>query len=240
MDDGLEFVQLIADPNRWRILHALARSDLRVSELTAALDQPQNLVSYHLRTLRDAGLVAKKRSAADARDTYYRLESQRYAQLWSAAGAGLRVEPGGALPRGKRVLFLCTGNSARSQMAEAMLRDRTGGRVEARSAGSHPKALHPNAVAAMAARSIDISAAKPKALQRFARSRFDHVITLCDKVREVCPELPGTPTTSHWSVADPALEGAYAAFETTADELDRRLGVFVAQLANDSEVKTHG
>ena len=82
-----------------------------------------------------------------------------------------------------RVLFLCTGNSARSQIAEALVEHRSAGTVEARSAGSHPKPLHPNAVRVMAERGIDISGRPTKSLTRFARNRFDRVITLCDKVR---------------------------------------------------------
>src|SRR5437867_483853 len=75
-----------------------------------------------------------------------------------------------------------------------------------RSAGSHPKALHPNAVRAMAERGIHISGRPTKHLSRFARTRYDRVITLCDKVREICPEFPGRPATAHWSMADPAAE----------------------------------
>ncbi len=90
------------------------------------------------------------------------------------------------------VLFLCTGNSARSQMAEALLEHRCEHAIAGRSAGSHPKALHPNVVRVMAERGIDISGRPSKHLDRFARTRFDRVITLCDKVREICPEFPVT------------------------------------------------
>ena len=131
------------------------------------------------------------------------------------------------------MLFLCTGNSARSQMAEALLRERSGGAVEARSAGSEPKTLHPNAVRVMAERGIDISGRPTKHLNRFARTRFDRVITLCDKVREVCPEFPGQPTTAHWSMADPAADAdarRYPAFVRTADELEARVGLLLAQI----------
>ena len=242
---GLDFVQLVADRHRWQILHELSRSDRRVYELTDRLGEPQNLISYHLRALRDAGVVSAKRSAADGRDTYYRIEFDRCTELWCSAGAalqpGLRLAPAttAKLPRrGLRVLFLCTGNSARSQMAEAFLRERTGGRVDARSAGSHPKVLHRNAVRVMGERGIDISNSTTKHLRKFGRTRFDHVITLCDKVREVCPEFPGQPETAHWSVADPAVEdgndaATYRIFVRTRDEIERRVEILVAQLAND-------
>jgi ArsR family transcriptional regulator, arsenate/arsenite/antimonite-responsive transcriptional repressor / arsenate reductase (thioredoxin) len=135
------------------------------------------------------------------------------------------------------VLFLCTGNSARSQMAEVLLEHLSGHQIQARSAGSHPKPLHPNAVGAMADRGIDISGRPTKHLSRFARSRFDRVITLCDKVREVCPEFPGQPTTAHWSMADPAAaEGdsdadTYPVFERTADDIENRIEMLIAQMA---------
>jgi protein-tyrosine-phosphatase len=139
--------------------------------------------------------------------------------------------------RAPRVLFLCTGNSARSQMAEALLEVRSGGAIEARSAGSHPKTLHLNAVQVMAERGIDISGRATKHLDRFARNRFDRVITLCDKVREICPEFPGAPTTSHWSMPDPTADAdadvaSYPAFVRTADELETRVRLLVAQLTS--------
>jgi protein-tyrosine-phosphatase len=134
------------------------------------------------------------------------------------------------------VLFLCTGNSARSQMAEALLDHLSGHQIQARSAGSHPKPLHPNAVRVMAERGMDISGRPTKHLSSFARTRFDRVITLCDKVREVCPEFPGRPTTAHWSMVDPAAErdpdgDNYPAFQRTADDLENRIELLIAQMA---------
>jgi protein-tyrosine-phosphatase len=253
---GLTFVKLVADERRWQILRELSRSDRRVNELTERLAEPQNLVSYHLGVLRRAGLVTAKRSAFDGRDTYYRIEFARCAELWRSTGGvllpGLRLEAtdptwtvGRRHPHTK-VLFLCTGNSARSQMAEAFVRQRSGGLVDVRSAGSRPKPLHPNAVRVMAERGIDISAHESKHLRRFARTRFDHVVTLCDRVREVCPEFPGRPETAHWSIADPALDGESEAatlpsFARTADDIEARVSVFIAQLTYDNaEVPDHG
>ena len=158
--------------------------------------------------------------------------------------AGIALHPGLGLDRRppapttirtrkQRVLFLCTGNSARSQMAEAMLEHRSAHAIEARSAGSHPKPLHPNAVRVMAERGIDIAGRPTKHFSRFARSRFDQIITLCDKVREVCPDLPGQPTTAHWSMADPSAEpdGTYRSFVRTADEIEERVEFLIAQIA---------
>lgn len=233
----VEFLQLIADPLRWQLVRELARSDRRVHELTALAGKPQNVVSYHLRELRTAGLVSARRSSADGRDSYYRVDLARCGRLLSATGSalhpGLRLRLAPAEPvrrRGHapRVLFLCTGNSARSQMAEALLVELSGHAVEARSAGSHPKLLHPMAVRVMAERGIDISGHPTKHLRRFTRMRFDQVITLCDRVREVCPEFPRRPPLAHWSIPDPALEdeaddARYGAFSRTAEDLESRM-----------------
>jgi protein-tyrosine-phosphatase len=113
-------------------------------------------------------------------------------------------------------------------MAEALLQNLAGDAVEACSAGSHPKSVHRNAVRVTRERGIDLSGKASKHLSRFARRRFDYVVTLCDRVREVCPEFPGHPERIHWSIADPALEGetdeeSYPAFERTAAEIETRV-----------------
>jgi len=246
----------IADPHRWRLLTELSRSDRRVGELTELLGRPQNLVSYHLAELRSAGLVSARRSSADGRDVYYRADVVRCRDLLAAAGGALhpalRLAPVSAPPPGStpqprtpRVLFLCTGNSARSQIAEALTVERSGHTVRARSAGSHPKPLHPNAVRVLAERGIDIAGNTTKHLRSVARMRFDRVITLCDKVREVCPEFPEGVTTAHWSIADPAAAGdtdeaTYPAFRAVADELETRIDLLVAELvARPMERSSH-
>jgi protein-tyrosine-phosphatase/DNA-binding transcriptional ArsR family regulator len=246
-------LSVVADPNRWQLLAELSRSDRRVGELTGLIGKPQNLVSYHLAELRNAGLVTARRSSADGRDVYYRADLRSCRDQLASAGAalhpGLRLAPAPTAPEGPRrgprlrVLFLCTGNSARSQMAEALLAERSGHAVVARSAGSHPKPLHPDAVRVMAERGIDIGANVTKHMRQFSRSRFDRVITLCDKVREICPELPGAAVTAHWSIADPAAAGGsddatYSAFRDVADELEDRVGLLVAELLARSPERT--
>lgn len=240
---------LLGDPLRWRLMAELGRSDRRAGELVELTGRPQNLVSYHLGELRRAGLVSARRSSADGRDVYYRAETSRclamlgQARLEIHPSASDRSDPAGVRRRRPRVLFVCTGNSARSQIAEALVRHRSGGTVEARSAGSHPKSLHPCAVRVLAERGIDISNSRTKPLSRFARTRFDRVVTLCDKVREVCPEFPGSPITSHWSIADPSAAGDDDAVERAirdvAAEIDDRVGLLLAELMPSTQLETH-
>ena len=240
-----EFLALAGHPLRWQLLGELARSDRTVHELTGRVGEAQNLVSYHLGKLRDGGLVSARRSSADGRDAYYSVDLARIGELLTATGGalhpGLRFTPpsgGGDGSGTATVLFLCTGNSARSQMAEALTRDRSGGAVQAFSAGSHPKALHPNAVRVMRdEHGIDLAGYESKHLSVFADQHFDWVISLCDRVREVCPEFPGDPETIHWSIADPAAghaddEASYPAFQHTAAELETRIGFLLAVLTN--------
>ncbi|MBT2551695.1 ArsR family transcriptional regulator [Arthrobacter sp. ISL-5] len=233
------FLRLAGHPVRWQLLGELARSDRQVRELTALVGQRQSLTSYHLGQLRAAGLVTMRRSSDDGRDTYCSLNLALYRERLADAGAalhpGLRLVPAALTPPAGgpgrspvRVLFLCTGNSARSQMAEAILERVGGPGIEAASAGSHPKDLHPDAVRVMRERGIDIGGARSKNLGEFAEQRFDYVVSLCDRVREVCPDFPGPPAMVHWSMADPAAEAAagqesYPAFVRTADELNTRI-----------------
>lgn len=102
------------------------------------------------------------------------------------------------------VLFLCTGNSARSQMAEGLLRHLAGDRYEVFSAGTHPVGLNPGSVEAMAEVGIDISQHRSKSATEFAAIPLDYVITVCDRAKETCPCWPGQTTLIHWSFDDPA------------------------------------
>jgi protein-tyrosine-phosphatase len=231
------FLRLAGHPLRWRLLTELARTDRQVRELTGLLGQPQSLVSYHLGQLRAGGLLSARRSSADGRDSYYRIELARCRELLAETGLalhpGLGPGPGmkGQPARADRVLFLCTGNSGRSQIAEALLGQQSGGGVEVASAGSRPKPLHRRRFGSMREHGIDISGRRSKHLEEFAGQRFGYVITLCDRVREVCPEFPGHPQLIHWSIADPAGEAdAHAAFRRVAAGLRTRIGFLLARL----------
>jgi protein-tyrosine-phosphatase/DNA-binding transcriptional ArsR family regulator len=247
-----EFIRLAAHPVRWQLLQELVRSDRAVRELTELLDEPQNLVSYHLRLLRDGGLVSVRRSSADRRDAYYAIDLTACRDQLQTAGGTLHPglwlvpEPPGTPrrpgTRSPRVLFLCTGNSARSQIAEALMEQVSGGAIGAASAGSDPRPLHRNAVRVLKKRGIDISGNRTKHLDELLAQRFDSVVTLCDRVREVCPEFPSHPDRVHWSVPDPALEGdtdraSYPAFERTAAELETRISFLLPQLSARSTTR---
>jgi ArsR family transcriptional regulator, arsenate/arsenite/antimonite-responsive transcriptional repressor / arsenate reductase (thioredoxin) len=248
------FVGLAAHPLRWRLLTELARSDLRVRELCTRVGHPQNLVSYHLRLLRTGGLVTARTSSHDARDSYYHLDMDSCADALTSAGEAvhpaLRLRlpsPPTTLagPSGRpSVLFSCTGNSARSPIAEALLRLRAGRQVEVVSAGSNPRPrLHPQAVRVLAEGfGIDVADQHPRHLDTVVGRRFDFVITLCDKVREVCPDFDGHPRWVHWSIPDPAAGGdgdqdTVRAFTRVAAEIDSRIRHLLPVLAGTARTQ---
>lgn len=141
--------------------------------------------------------------------------------------------------RATRVLFLCTHNSSRSQMAEGLLRARGGGRYAAFSAGTHPRGVHPLAVRAMAELGIDIGEAagyRTKGLDEFAGQTFDLVVTVCDDAAEECPFFPGARRQEHWGFPDPSAatgdeEERLAAFRRVRDAIAARLDRFLRQPA---------
>lgn len=249
-----EILKLAGHPVRWNLLTFLARSDYRVQDLVEQLHLPQNLVSYHLRQLREGQLVTERRSAADERSIFYRLDLERFQALYLAAGETLHpamtAEVTAPLPQDMqrnqaplRVLFLCTENSARSQMAEALLRHLSHGTVEAFSAGSQPaEQLHPLARRCMEAIGIDMSRAVPKHFKLFRGQHFDAIITVCDRVLETCPTFPDDPERIHWSFLDPAtVQGSEAerlhAFEQTSLQLTTRIRFLLTLLERKSNTR---
>ena len=131
-----------------------------------------------------------------------------------------------------RVLFLCTGNSCRSQMAEGWLRHLAGDRFDVSSAGTNPVGLNPNAVEAMGEVGIDISRQRSKHLEEFAGRRFDYVITVCDRAKESCPTYPWAGSLLHWSFDDPAAakgspKKRQTVFRRVRNEIEGRIRRFV-------------
>jgi protein-tyrosine-phosphatase/DNA-binding transcriptional ArsR family regulator len=249
-------LKLLAHDLRWTLLQQLTQSDYRVAELVAQVKQPLNLVSYHLRQLRQAGLVHERRSTADERSFYYSLDLPRLHMLYLEASSSLHPSLGEAIPPGSRtdfhfdgppprLLFLCTSNSARSQMAEALVGHLSQGQVQAWSAGSHPaQAVNPLAVRALARWGIQMSQSEPKSLELFVGQSFDRVITLCDRVRERCPTWPDS-SPLHWSLPDPsAAEGSEAerqqVFDQLASQLDVRIRLLLTVLEQERKMSVSG
>ena len=132
----------------------------------------------------------------------------------------------------KRVLFLCTGNSARSQMAEGLLRSMASDRFEVVSAGTQPKGVHPRTVDAMRELGIDVSSHTSKDVQQFLNEKFEYVITVCDRAKQACPIFPGAEPI-HWGFDDPAEappEKQMEVFRRVRNEIQQRLRLFL--LAN--------
>ncbi len=134
----------------------------------------------------------------------------------------------------QKVLFLCTGNSCRSQMAEGWLRHLAGDRFDVFSAGTQPAGLNPGAVEAMKEAGVDISRHRSKSITEFAGVRFDYVVTVCDRAKETCPIFPGARTILHWSFDDPAAatgpaEERRRVFRRVRDEIADRIRRFLTE-----------
>ncbi|MFJ6027150.1 metalloregulator ArsR/SmtB family transcription factor [Pseudarthrobacter sp. NPDC092424] len=203
----------LADPARLRIVDLLTLGDLSPSELQAELGMTSNLLSHHLRTLEQAGMVTRGRSEADRRRTYIRL----------ASGALEGLAPG-VTHAVRRVLFVCTANAARSQLAAALWGRMSG--IPAVSAGTHP-------AEAVAAGAIDIAwqhglrlpDAAPQHLDQVAGAD-DFVVTVCDNAHEELPSLHAV----HWSVPDPLRRNNSQAFAETYRDLESRIAGLAPRL----------
>ncbi|NTU82675.1 MAG: ArsR family transcriptional regulator [Chloroflexales bacterium] len=237
---GAEALRLLTDETRWRLLRALRPSDRQVNELVELTGLPQNLVSYHLGLLRQAGLVQLHKSDADARVTYYGVSLPALTAHYAQLGAALAIP----FTQGRQdlpaltVVVLCRANSARSQMTEGWLRTLSAGRVIVRSAGTQPSALHPLAEQVMTEVGVDIGHHHAKHVDVLAQLRPDVVVTVCDIAREECPVWPQATTQLHWSIPDPAAvidpDAQLAAFRAARDELRQRAVGLLALWATGS------
>ena len=247
-----ELWRVLGHDLRWRLLSLLSRTDQRVNELVDRLGEPQNLVSYHLGILKRAHLVSERRSSADGRDVYYHLNLTRLGSELGDAASTLHptLESGpradAAMPhlplRAARVLFLCTGNSARSLIAEAIVTGRGGAGLEAYSAGPRPAGVHPLTIEVLREMGFGAKGLRSKGLNEVAGVEFDYVITLCDVAREECPPVLGSPEYMHWSLPDPAavtgpIARRRAAFRSTASELSNRIGQLTQLIAASAPAK---
>lgn len=145
-------------------------------------------------------------------------------------------------PSKQRVLFLCTGNSCRSQMAEGFLRELGGDAFEVASAGVDPGRINPLAIRVMAEAAVDISAQYSKSVDEMTAGHFDYVITVCDRAREACPIFPRAARSLHWSFEDPAEatgaeEDRLIVFRRVRDEISGRVREFVSNIDRERDVR---
>jgi ArsR family transcriptional regulator, arsenate/arsenite/antimonite-responsive transcriptional repressor / arsenate reductase (thioredoxin) len=199
----------LGDPARLAIVDMLAFGDASPGEIAAELGLPTNLVAHHIKVLHDAGLVTRSRSEGDRRRSYLRLRPDTLARL--TPPAPLR-QPG-------RVVFVCTHNSARSQLAAGLWRARTG--HPGASAGTQPAArMHPKAITVARRHGLVLGSARTTHVRDVVVDG-DLVIAVCDNAYE---ELTGpTRPRLHWSVPDPVRVGTDAAFETAFTDLAARI-----------------
>lgn len=203
----------LSEPPRLAVVDALSLGDASPSEIQALLELPSNLLAHHLKVLEDAGLVTRSRSEGDRRRTYLRLVPGVLDGLLSPAMA--------AAPR---VVFVCTQNSARSQLAVALWRRRS--QVPVTSAGTDPaKRLDPGALAAAHRHGLPLRRSRPRAIHDVVQPG-DFVVTVCDAAHERL----GAAARLHWSIPDPVRVGSDAAFDRALDELTQRVGDLASRL----------
>ena len=207
----------LGDPARLAIVDMLAVGDASPGEIAHALELPTNLVAHHVNVLCDAGLVARTRSEGDRRRTYLRLRPGTL--------AGLAAPP---IPAVRRVVFVCTHNSARSQLAAALWRTR--GVVPTASAGTRPaRRVHPRAVAVAHRHGLDLDPTGTARVGDVLRDG-DLVIAVCDNAHEDLPTPAGTRL--HWSVPDPVRVDTDDAFETAYADLADRISRLAPAVRN--------
>jgi protein-tyrosine-phosphatase/DNA-binding HxlR family transcriptional regulator len=203
----------LSDPARLRIIDTLSVGDAAPSELAGMLVMPSNLLAHHLRVLESEGLITRTRSEGDRRRSYLRLVPATLDELTPPP-----------LRAAERVVFVCTANSARSQLAAALWRRASP--VAAASAGTHPaQRIDPGAVAAAARHHLALRRLRPRAIEDVAAAG-DLVITVCDLAHEELADRADL----HWSIPDPARTGTSAAFDAAYDELDRRVANLAPRL----------
>ena len=215
----------LADPARLRIIDTLTLGDASASELAAMLGMASNLVAHHLNTLDRVGLISRTRSEGDRRRHYLRL-----------LPAGLNAVAAAPVPAPRRVLFVCTANSARSQLAAALWRQAS--HVPAASAGTHPaERIEPGAIAAAERHRLPLRRLRPRHLDQVA-AHGDLIITVCDRAHEELDHdaagsrASGRRPGVHWSVPDPVPVGTAHAFDQALAQLAYRVDTFAGRFAS--------
>lgn len=206
----------LGDPSRLAIIDLLAHADLASGELGGQLGIPTNLTTHHLRVLEEAGLIERRRSEGDGRRSYV----IRTAICNRMLGAG-------HLPRPRKVAFVCSQNSARSQLAESYWR--TISDIPVVSGGTHPaERVHPRAITVGRRHGLDLANARPR-LASDVLAGDELVIAVCDRAYE---DLENRPL--HWSVADPALATNTDAFEDAYHDITGRITRLAASLEGEA------
>jgi ArsR family transcriptional regulator, arsenate/arsenite/antimonite-responsive transcriptional repressor / arsenate reductase (thioredoxin) len=243
LETTISALRNFGEPNRLAIISLLSTGPILVGDICNTSGLPLTLVSQHLRVLRESGMVQAERDSNDARAVWYSLNPQRIKEIQTVLSMVFdmtkivdrripEVKQSPNLTREKfRVLFLCSGNSARSQMAEALLQHYGTGLIEARSAGTHPREVHPLTIKVLTEIGIDTTGLKAKHYSVFSRESFRYVITVCDRANEECPDFNGNYQRIHWSIVDPVKDGnedeLLNVFEQTRQELAERIDLFV-------------
>lgn len=205
----------LGDPSRLAIIDLLANADLASGELGAQLDIPTNLMAHHLHVLEQAGLIARRRSEGDARRSYV-TRTRACNELFGAPH----------VTRPHKVAFVCSQNSARSQLAESFWR--TVSDVPVVSAGTHPATrVHPRAVAVGKRHGLDLTAARPR-LAADVLTGDELIIAVCDRAYEDLGTQP-----MHWSVPDPARATGPEAFDAAYDDITDRITQLAASFQGE-------
>lgn len=216
----------LAEPARLRIVDLLSASDASPSELRDTLGVPSNLLAHHLGVLEARGIVRRHRSHAARRRTYLRLHPDAMAGLLPGAAAAESGHPV------ERVVFVCTANSARSQLANALWQEASA--IPSTCAGTHPaKTIASGAVAVARRRGLHLVQDKPHDLDGLLRAG-DFAVTVCDGAHEELAMTPadGLAGVIHWSVPDPVPAGTAAAFDNAYDEIADRVAELAPRLAS--------
>ncbi|TAK13657.1 MAG: ArsR family transcriptional regulator [Anaerolineae bacterium] len=263
--DLASILKVLADSQRLQILNLIIEGTHTSRALSAATGLSKNLLSHHLKTLKDAGLVKVDRDPLDQRWQYHTPDSHRLTEVQFLLSHFLhpaRIQPRSGIygPHGQpapyqpprhiqfdkefgmtstkiKMIFLCSGNSARSQMAEAFLRHHAGDDFEVYSAGTEPKGMNPYTVRAMDELGIDMSGHHSKSVREFlGHMNFGYVITVCDDAEENCPAVfLSQGQHLHWSFEDPAKaagsdEEVLAKFRGVRDQINNRIQAWLTEL----------
>jgi ArsR family transcriptional regulator len=215
--DMATIANCLADAKRTKLLSALSEGHLTANQIAAVMQLQPSAVSYQLRVLTEAGMVLRRRGESDTREIYYRLNHRAIERFTAGIAAHILCPTSESLP--DAVLFVCRGNSARSQMAEAWTRHLSDNIIFVMSAGIEPSDVHPLTQAVMAEVNVDITKHKAKRVTEIPEIP-DLVISVCDVTRDEVSRHFGGIQHRHWSIPDPVPNGDIADFRMARDVIN--------------------